>query len=135
MLEFIKLPHGMVFPHACVACTGTAGPMIDTHRELHPYGRVYLCAACTKRLAAVMGLIAGEEADATAAALERLSVVERDLAESERRREQMGRELDVRANRIDELEGRVVQQDGRINQLVGRLAENAKADLELVTRD
>ena len=135
MLEFIEVPHGPIFPHACVACTGTAGPLLDTHRELHAYGRVYVCVACIKRLATVSGLVAGKDLDAVAAALEKLSVAERDLAETQRRLAAADAELTATRERADQLEVQSEQQSGRIDQLEQAIAAKAAADLALVTRD
>lgn len=133
MLEFILMPHGTIFPRACVCCTGTAGPVLDTHRELHPYGRVYVCGACTKRLASVLGLIAGEEADAIAESVAKLANVERDLARSEEQRAELIAARNELSGRVDSLEEQLVTVADRARQLEEHIEARSRADRELVT--
>jgi hypothetical protein len=131
MIDYIAVPHATAFPQSCVCCLSQKGPFVDTHRE-SPTGHVYVCSACAKTIARVMGFAEGRKLDELADAAGSVHTLEREI---DGLREALGERegaLLTAGLRIKEADEHMSIMQGRIEQLEGRLRAHAAAALSLV---
>ncbi len=135
MLEPIIVDHPSQFPTNCVGCTSQTGPMLDTHREIDGYGRIYLCSRCAKNHARILGFTDGKRLDELEAAAD--SLVEKNLQlasyveqvfELKYEHEEDARHKREQREENEMLIARVLQLESRIRER----NEAARADMELV---
>jgi len=79
MLEPMVVDHPSQFPTNCIGCTSQTGPMLDTHREIDGYGRIYVCSRCAKNHARIFGFVDGKRLDELEAAADSLVEKNRQL--------------------------------------------------------
>lgn len=139
MLEFIVIPHAAFVPQMCVACGGQNGPHTDTHRELHGYGRVYICRMCVTRAARAHGMVKGKrmneledaarllDAARAAQSEQHQALVETQelLAAERRKNEALAEDNEFLANRVETLRARVKAEAESALELLGATADEA----------
>lgn len=133
MLEFEVVERAAIAPYSCVATGESSGPMVDTHRELHGIGRIYLSRGATVRAARAFGLVKGGPRH------DELLDADRHLAERDaqiKALEAKVQELsDLAKAQVAELEEAQRYREwavGRIAQLSEAVREDAEAKLAMV---
>lgn len=133
MIEFMLVDYPQAFPQMCVGCSSQKGPLLDTHRDLPGFGHVYVCAECVKTGARLMGFSEGKKQDSLQNALreaaearaaiehhsERINELERFLAESGRREEELQDLLHTANQRVKQLEDSMLAEIKRQAAVVG----------------
>lgn len=132
MLDFIVVQHPPFGPSVCVCCGYGAAPYTDTHRELHGYGRVYVCSLCVKRLAVANGLARGKRMQELLKAGDLLNAAEREIAQRTEAQAAVSANLEDSERLVAELREQLERRDGRIEQLEGRIAEMGRQAVQLV---
>lgn len=101
--DFQEVEHAIHFPSACLMCTTSKGPFVDTLRE-NAIGRVYVCRSCVTLAARVLGLIKGERHLELQNAADLLSAKQKELADRDQAIQQHLQELSTRRDRINALD-------------------------------
>lgn len=133
MLEFIVVPHPSFMPMACACCGSAAGPVVDTHRELPVYGRVYVCELCVTRAARVLGLVKGKRMNELQAAAKRLSHAEEQAAQLLVERDDLNLVVQARDEHIERLKAELEEERGKLEGLREHLKGEAERALTAVS--
>jgi hypothetical protein len=131
MQEFIRVDPAPIWPHRCVACLSYRA-LADSHVEIEQYGRVYVCKLCASRFARVFGLVKGDEQTVLMNADTRLTQLEKQLVDSDQRREEAYGNLPAAEIQIAELEAELEHATGRLTQLTETMRAKATEELALV---
>ncbi len=136
MLEPIVVDHPTLFPATCIQCGGQTGPMLDLHREVDGYGRIYLCIGlCIKADSRIAGYTDGKRNDELDTFREAEGGYKHEIASLQKQVAELTIELgdDALHRRVQREENEALI--ARIRQLESRFRERneaARADMELV---
>ena len=133
MLEFVVVDHAEGFPQKCVSCDSQVGPFVLTHRQLNPWGTVYVCKRCSKTCARLFGFAPGKRLDVLENASTELETAQKEVATYRARLAKSLDESELWIARWESATDELKQRDGRIAQLEERLRERAQSDLALTT--
>lgn len=132
MLEFVVVDRPTIWPNLCVATNTATGPMVDTHRELNGWGRVYISKDAILRANKALGLTKGKRYDELLAAGETVGRLETEVAEliaANAERDATVATLERENKNLNEL---LVDKESRITQLENALRSEVESTLAVL---
>jgi hypothetical protein len=133
MLDWIRTDTAPIAPQKCVATNDYHGPFVDTHMELPGYGRVYLSLNAIEWGMRAFGITKGKRHTQLLAADKKLDELKQEADDAVSRADALDSALKHSQGELATTTERLERAYGRIAQLETRLADEAKANMDLVT--